>query len=220
MEALTDSPIWEETARQFTHDYLDITAVKSMLSSIQRGEVKLHTRKVSDPTPLSQLVLSQLSAASELIAPIEPASEILKSFKQATLVKESKLFCTYCNSVHFRKTSEISPNERLKCPNCGSPLIAPVDPRDKAFPTLQKKLKEGKRNFTADELKLRNGMLRSAGLVQAYGRRALAALSIYGVGVETASRILQRLHRNDDLLFVDLLESQKQFIRTKRYWSA
>jgi len=220
MGTLTDSPIWEETARQFTRDYLDIGAVRGMLEAIQRGEVKLHTRKVASPTPLSQLVLSQLSAASELIAPIEPASEVLKSFERATLVKQAKLFCTYCNTVHYRKESEIGANEKMKCPNCGSPLIAPVDPREKAFMPLQKKLKEGKRNFTADEIKLRNELLRSAGLVQAYGRRAVAALSVYGVGVETASRILQRLHRDEDLLFVDLLEAQKQFIRTKRYWQA
>lgn len=220
METLAGSPIHEETARQFIHDYLDIAAVKSLLSSIKRGEVKLHTRRLQEPSPLARLALSKLSAASELIAPIEPASEILKAFKHATLAKTTKLFCTYCNSVHYRKASEISANEKLKCAGCGSPLLAVVDPRDKTFPSLQKKLRASKRNFTASEIKLRKELLRAASLVQACGRRAIAALSVYGVGVETASRILQRLHRNEDLLFVDLLEAQKQFIRTKRYWQA
>ena len=218
MDALSGSPIYNETVRQFIHDYLDMKALRRMLESVKCGEVKLHAKKLSEPSPIASLALSKLSVASELIAPIEPASEILRSFKYATIAKQVKLFCTYCNSVHYRKISDVGENEKLHCPNCGSPMLAPVSPREQAFSSLQNKLKLGKRNFTSEEVKLRKELLRAAGLVQAYGRRALAALSVYGVGVETASRILQRLHRNEDLLFVDLLEAQKQFIRTKRYW--
>ncbi len=220
MDTLADSPIHSETMRQFIHDYMDFAAVKAFLSALQRNEIKIHTRRLPDPSPLARLALSKLSAASELIAPIEPASEILRSFKHATLAKQAKLFCTYCSTVQYRKIADIAPNEKMKCSSCSSPLLVLVDPREKAFPSLQKKLKGGKKNFTADEVKLRKELLRGAGLVQAYGRRAISALSVYGVGVETASRILQRLHRNEDLLFVDLLEAQKQFIRTKRYWQA
>lgn len=220
MESLSSSPIYEETMRQFIHDYLDIGAVKAFLTAIQHKQISLRTVRLPDPSPLASLAFSKLSAASELIAPIEPASEILRSFKHATLAKQAKLFCTYCNAVTYRKLSEIPANEKLKCPSCGSPLLAPVDTRDKAFPNLQKKLKGGKRNFTADEIKLRNELTRASSLVQAYGRRAVEALAVYGVGVGNASRILQRLHRTEDFLFVDLLEAQKQFIRTKRYWQA
>jgi ATP-dependent Lhr-like helicase len=220
MDSLAGSPIHAETMRQFIHDYMDFAAVKSFLSALQRSEIKIHARRLPDPSPLARLALSKLSAASELIAPIEPASEILRSFKHATLAKQAKLFCTYCSTVQYRKITDIAPNEKMECSNCSSPLLAPVDPREKAFPSLQKKLKGGKKNFTADEVKLKKELLRGAGLVQAYGRRAISALSVYGVGVETASRILQRLHRTEDLLFVDLLEAQKQFIRTKRYWQA
>ncbi|VVC72160.1 DEAD/H associated [uncultured archaeon] len=220
VDALSGSPIHEETMRQFIHDYLDISAVRDLLKKLHSGEIALKEFRVGKPSPLSSLALSKLSSASELIAPIEPASEILKSFKHATLAKQVKLYCTYCNSVIYKKISEIAPNEKIRCQNCDSPLVAVVDARDKAFPSLQKKLKEGKKIFTPDERKLWREMLRSAALVQAYGRRAVAALTIYGVGVETAARILQRLHRSEDLLFVDLLEAQKQFIRTKRYWQA
>ena len=218
MDALAGSPVYEETVRQFMHDYLDLEALKHLLTAVKRGDVKLHVRRLREPTPIASLALTKLSAAGELIGPIEPTSEILRSFKQAIIAKQVKLFCTYCNSVHYRKIAEIGEREKPLCPNCGSPMIAPVSPREQAFASLQSKLKSGKRNFTSDELKLRKELLRAAGLVEAHGRRALAALSVYGVGVETASRILQRLHRNEDLLFVDLLEAQKQFIRTKRYW--
>ncbi|MDD5317955.1 MAG: DEAD/DEAH box helicase [Candidatus ainarchaeum sp.] len=220
VDALSGSPIHAETMRQFIHDYLDFGSVRGLLGKIRSGEIGLHAARPGKPSPIARLALAKLSAASELIAPIEPASEILKSFRHATLAKQAKLCCTYCHAVFYRKLSEIPANAKITCPNCSSPLVATVDARESAFPSLQRKLKEGKKNFSPEERKLRLELQRTASLVQAYGRRAVAALSVYGVGAETASRVLQRLHRSEDLLFVDLLEAQKQFIRTKRYWQA
>ncbi len=219
MEAVAGSPVHEETLRQFMLDYFDMNAVRNLLGGIRSGAIAVESVRLPEPSPLARLSLLKLSAASELIAPIEPSGEILRGFKMQVLAKTAKLFCTYCNRVHYRKISEIGVREKIKCTSCGSELVAAVDPREKAFPPLQKKLKEEKK-LNAEEAKLRNELLRSAGLVQAYGRRAVAALGVYGVGVGTAARILQRLHRNEDLLFADLLEAQKQFIRTKRYWQA
>jgi len=66
----------------------------------------------------------------------------------------------------------------------------------------------------------RGELLLRASLVDAYGRRAALAFSTYGIGSRTAARILAKLHRKEEALFADLLEAQKQFIRTKRYWQA
>jgi len=65
-----------------------------------------------------------------------------------------------------------------------------------------------------EELRLR------ASLVEAYGRRAALCLNTYGVGSRTAARILAKLHKEERHLFFELLEAQKTFIRTKRYWAA
>jgi ATP-dependent Lhr-like helicase len=220
IDALAGSPVHAETMRQFIRDYLDLARLRWVFHAIGSGALAVKWVKGGRPSPVASLSLSKLSAAAELIAPIEPASEILKSFRQANLAKQAKLYCTFCNSVFYKKIADFGEKEKIRCPSCGSPLVAVVDPRDKAFPELQRKLREKKKAFTAEEKKLRNELLRSASLVQAYGRRAIAALSVYGVGVDTAARILARLHRSEDYLFVDLLEAQKQFIRTKRYWQA
>ena len=60
---------------------------------------------------------------------------------------------------------------------------------------------------------------RSADLVIAYGKRALVAQSVYGIGPQTASRVLSKMHESDDAFYRDLLEAKLQFITTRPYWN-
>ena len=215
VDSLIGSPIYEETLRQFEHDCLDLDAMKAALEAIASGKLKLHVLRLQEHTPLAKLTLLRLSAAIELIAPIEPSGEILKGFMLSTLQKQAKLWCTYCGAVQYSKLEELP--EKIACTSCGSPLMAVVDARDERFSQLAKKRKAGKA-LTADENKRLGELLRSAGLVEAYGKKAVIALSVYGVGVETAARVLRNIRRDERLFFADLLDAQKQFIRTRRYW--
>ncbi len=57
-----------------------------------------------------------------------------------------------------------------------------------------------------------------AGLIATYGMRAVIALEVFGIGPETAARLLARMHKNEHDFFYDLLVAQKTFIRTKSFW--
>jgi len=61
-------------------------------------------------------------------------------------------------------------------------------------------------------------LYRIANLVMAYGKRAVYALSAYGVGAETATRILSKFYENEDEFFKALLEAERNYIRTRRFW--
>ena len=211
IERMRGSPIYEETMREIFHDYVDVGRCAELLRELARGEVTVHFADVDEPTPLGRIGLTKLSSASELIAPIEPRSEILKAFRNQILSKRAKFACTYCGKLMYRVLREL-PN-RIKCETCGSSMLALVEKREK------EKMKKGKR-VKGEEEKLKKELLRSASLVDAYGRRAVFAMTVYGVGTETAARVLSRVHPNEEMLFVDLLEAQKQFIRTRRYWRA
>ncbi len=61
-------------------------------------------------------------------------------------------------------------------------------------------------------------MLLVSNLVSSFCMRAVIALSVFGVGPETAARILGRMHKSEGEFYHDLLAAQKTFIRTKAYW--
>ena len=82
---------------------------------------------------------------------------------------------------------------------------------------VEKKLK-GKR-LDRRERKTMDEMMRYSGLFEAYGPKAAIALSVYGVGHRSAARALMMLRRSETDFFIDLLDAQRNFIRTRKYWS-
>jgi ATP-dependent Lhr-like helicase len=82
---------------------------------------------------------------------------------------------------------------------------------------LQKK--RTKQSIDENEQKALTRARRSADLVIAYGKRAVVAQSVYGIGPQTASRVLAKMHESDEEFYKDLLEAKLQFIATKPYWN-
>lgn len=215
IEKLINTPIYSETLREVRENYLDVERCKLILNKIKSEEIKLHYLTLDRLSPFAKEELSALRA-SELIAPIEPSSKILEAFKTQILEKNTKLFCTYCNKITYKKIREIG---KINCPYCGSSLVASLDRNDRESEKIFKKRRQGKR-LSDKEKRHFLEIMKSASLADAYGKKAAIALSVYGVGPETATRVLQRLHKDENSFFVDLLEAQKQFIRTRRFWAA
>jgi len=81
---------------------------------------------------------------------------------------------------------------------------------------LVKKYLKG-RKLTKEEEKYLKEMNDSASLILTNRRDAILTLAGRGVGVKTASRILRKGLKEKDLL-KEILEAEKQFARTKRFW--
>ncbi|MEM3372968.1 MAG: DEAD/DEAH box helicase [Candidatus Anstonellales archaeon] len=65
-----------------------------------------------------------------------------------------------------------------------------------------------------------NSLKDSEILVRVYGKRAVYALSTYGISVATAKRVLKKYFLDDRHFFFSLLQAQMQFIRTHKFWKA
>jgi ATP-dependent Lhr-like helicase len=51
-----------------------------------------------------------------------------------------------------------------------------------------------------------------------YKKRAVYALNTFGVGINTAIRILTKPFRSDEEFFKELIEAEKRFVRTRMFW--
>ncbi len=204
------TPVHRETMREIFHDYLDVGACGWLLGEIRSGRVKVVSADVQELSPLGRAAVARISA-SELISPIEPSSEVLKAFKRQLLEKMARLMCTYCGRILYGRLENLG--KHIKCHSCGSSLVGMAGEKE------EKAWKKGAGKRSAEEKKIALEVMRTASLLNAYGRRGAIALSVYGVGPETAARVLLRMHQSEDLLLIDLLEAQKNFIKTKRYWS-
>src|SRR5207244_13291330 len=97
------------------------------------------------------------------------------------------------------------------CQNCGSALLAPLFWSTGYVASVLRK-KRTKQSLDESEQKALTRARRSADLVIAYGGRAVVAQCVYGIGRQTASRVVAKMHESDDEFYKDLLEATLQFI--------
>jgi hypothetical protein len=55
-------------------------------------------------------------------------------------------------------------------------------------------------------------------LVLSYGRQALVAMLTWGIGPQTASGILAKMHTRDEDFYADLLRAKLKYIQTRPFW--
>ncbi|RLI84979.1 MAG: helicase [Archaeoglobales archaeon] len=121
---------------------------------------------------------------------------ILHAFKERIENEECYMICVNCGCKVRMKVKMI---ERLECLRCGSRMVACVNAR--------------RGDVGIEEL------YRIANLVMCYGKRAIYALNTFGVGVNTAVRILSKFYRSEEEFLRELIEAEKRFIRTRIFWS-
>ncbi len=215
MKVLHGSPVYDEAMRDLTQNYFDLDTLSQFFNKINSGAIKFNAVNVKSLSPFSKLVLNSAYYTKELIMPLLPNDEIVESFSKYLLSKNIKMLCTYCGVNFSRKLSEIREEPDIKCPNCRSPMI--VQDKEEYRDIFEKRQKAKRLSRTEQETF--KEMMKQASLFSSYGGRAAIALSTYGVGPTSAARILMMLRRQEKFFYIDLIEAQKQFIKTKKYWS-
>ena len=145
-------------------------------------------------------------------------NEILELFKERLLDTEVMLVCINCGWSSRTKVSRLKVRLKyLECPMCSSMMIAVAHPMDAEdfLRAFKKKLKHGKKLEKNAEKAYRR-LIKAADLVQSYGFDAVLALASYGTGPDTAAKLLSQYR--DEALLVALMEREREFIRTRRFW--
>ncbi|MEM3181409.1 MAG: DEAD/DEAH box helicase [Candidatus Micrarchaeaceae archaeon] len=205
------TPVYEEAKRDILENYFDIETATSFLKEVKLGNISVETN--DGISALGNELLKANYAYGELLVETHSEEEI-NNIKKELIGKNIELFCTYCGFVFEHEITE--KDERILCQRCKSPMLCVYT--DARLDAWQKK-KKGKK-VNEKEQKDYEEMIRETGLVEAYGNRALMALSTYGIGLETAARVLKMLRKSYKEFYIDLLNAQRNFIKTRKYWKA
>ena len=212
------TPIYDETIREAQVERADFEGVKKIFKQIKERNMEVRFFRSKDkPTPLAYHILYRHVDIPELIAPENVAADNMARLRISIEGRAIDLLCFDCANLTTEITVASLP-EHPSCRNCGSALLAPVF-WSSAYVTSVLRKKRTKQSLDESEQKALTRARRSADLVIAYGRRAVIAQSVYGIGPQTASRVLAKMHESDDDFYKDLLEAKLQFITTRPYWN-
>lgn len=213
--AYEGTPLYEETVNEIVREKLDILLAESILRQIQTGDISITVHKSEEPSPMAMAAITNMGA-SDIIFPKRAEREILKTLKARLERKKVKLFCVHCGEWNASFTIKHL-EEYPKCRLCGARFLAILDGRDKdTMKAIRKRLRREKVTEEEEELIIR--AKRSADLMLAYGKRAALALSGRGIGPQTASRVLAKMHTDEEELLRDILEAERTYARTRRFW--
>lgn len=214
-----NTPILDETLREAMIEKVDIRKAKEIMRDVRNGKIKVSTVFSQEkPTPLAYHMLAKFSDMSELMAPETLLITNIDKMKMAIGARKASLLCMSCGQwAEENKIRDLG--EQPVCRKCGSKLLAPLYPSQDAEHVYEvlKRRREGK-EVSEEELKELTLARRTADLVLSYGKKAVMALEVKGVGPETASRILGKMHPKDDDFFMDLLKAKILYLRTREFW--
>jgi ATP-dependent Lhr-like helicase len=213
------TPIYDETLREAMLEKVDIGKVKEIMHAIKEGKIKVSTLyRYEKPTPIAFHILTKYSDLSELMAPERVLLSNIEKMKKALEARTATLLCMSCGEWSCEEKIRDLP-EQPACKKCCSRLLALLYPKQDTsrLKELLKKRREAK-EFSAEELKELANARRTADLILSYGKKAIIALEVKGVGPETAFRILGKMHPLEDEFYVDLLRAKIQYLRTREYW--
>lgn len=213
---LEDTVAEREALREAIQDYFNIEAVKRFVEEVRAGRVRLEAyrgRMDSDISPLTRQILIQ-ALPQGLIPKGEAPLNIVDIVRERLQNREVILACIHCRKWMGRYKVKYLPEE-IVCPKCGAKAIGATHRED-----ILKILEKWHRGLkmSDDEKKSFEEFQKSISLIMSYGKRALIALAARGVGPTTAARILKGYFKTEEEFYLQILEAEKEYLRTRMFW--
>ena len=186
---LRNTPIYREAVREIFLEKMNVKKLKEIVESLNEFTISCYNS-------LSPISLASREHTFDLLMPSKPTAAIIDAFKKRLENEDCIIHCLNCNTTFRSKVKYAEP----KCIKCKSKFVACVNARRNVKEISKKEL------------------YKIANLVMSYGINAIYALNTYGIGVENAARILSKYYPDEKSFFVELLEAEKKYIRTRKFW--
>ena len=200
-----DTPAYNEAVNKVLWDDLDIVNTEKVLSMIADGEIEIVSGKVA---PIG---LEGVTRSKELMQPVRASHSILMAMKKR--IEEELVFATCMSCATQRRLRVGDAPRKLKCPNCGSVMIAVLKEYERENVRLIKQ-----DHLTQHEKKDLQRMSKNANLVMEEGNRAVFTLAGRGIGPDSASRLLRGIFVDEDDFLRGIMAAEVQYAKTKRFW--
>jgi ATP-dependent Lhr-like helicase len=212
------TPIFEEALQETGRDLIDMARGKQILMLAADGRIDVRTfLSAEKPTPIAYALLYRYLEVPEALAPDSLGKSSYQRMKASIFGTEISLVCFKCGLDQGVALVGELPDEP-RCRSCDSGLLAPCYwGTGKLMALLDKKAR--KAELGEDERAELAKARRCADLVLSYGKKAVIAQTVYGIGPQTASRILAEMRDEEEAFYRDLLEAKIRFVTTRQYWS-
>ena len=208
------SPLVKEALRELFHDKYDLGNTEKILNQIKENKITVKWMEVDKFSKLSEPILDHTTKYYS--SPVNLDKGILDLVRARLAKTKHRLVCARCGKwERVVLTKEVG---SLVCPYCKSRQITATFYSDYDLPKIIRKKQEGKK-LTTDEKNKYYRAWKVASLIENFGKLAITVLSGYGVGADTAARILRNMV-DDEIIYKQIYEAERQYIVTRGFWDS
>jgi ATP-dependent Lhr-like helicase len=214
-EKYSQSPLVKEALRELFHDKYDLKNTEKILHKLQSQEIQIKWNDVTQFSKLAEPILDHTTKYYSSPSNIDKG--ILDLVKTRLLKTKHRLVCVRCGKwERVFQTNEIK--ESLICPYCKGRQITATFYSDYDLQKIIQKKYNGKKISTEEDHKLKRAWKVSS-LIENFGNTAILVLSGFGVGADTAARILRNMV-DDEILYKQIYEAERQYVMTRGFWDS
>ena len=218
IEALRDTPVYDEAMSMIFHDDLDVEGAKDVLEKISAGAVEVKIVESEGLTPIARIGVEEISRRGEIVSP----ERLRGLLRQSTRARVNDTFlaavCTNCwNFVELRRVLDLE--ELAKCPACGKPSVGlSTDTYENMFSLAMKA--RSRADMRGEKHKQIEALKKTAELRKEYGHAADMLLGGRGIRYAEAAALAAKM-RKEGTDIVDLvIEGEREALRRRYFFEA
>ncbi len=190
-------PLVDEVIEKVLWERMDIEHAKKVIQEIKDGKIKFTTQKISPIT------LEGERWENKFLRPFGFDVTILASIKKRLMGAKIAQVCLNC----FYSWETIVERAHISCPKCKGRMLSTL--KSKNMVATKERLKKEKKEYRR--------LYKNASLVATYGKDAILVLAGYGIGPDTAARILAKQKKGNELL-EEIVKAEITYSKTRQFW--
>ena len=214
-ERYSKTALVHEALRELFHDKYDLKNTAIILKKIKDDKIHVTWLEVDKFSKLAEPILDH--TAKYYSSPANLDKGIIDLVKARLEKTKHRLVCARCGKWE-RVTQTFEVKKVMICPYCKARQITATYYSDYDLPKIIRKKHDGKK-LSAEEKHKFDRAWKVASLVENFGRTAVTVISGYGVGADTAARILRNMV-DEEHLFKQIYEAERQYVVTRGFWDS
>ena len=214
-ERYSKTPLVKEALRELFHDKYDLKNTEILLKKIRNNDIQIKWFDVDRFSKLAEPILDHTT--KYYASPSSIDKGLLNMVKTRLLKTKHRLLCVRCGRWERVVTTKDVKNS-LSCPYCKARQITATYYSDYDLQKIIQKKHQGKK-ISSDENHRFVRAWKVSSLIENFGKTALIVLSGYGVGADTAARILRNMV-DDENLYKQIYQAERQYVMTRGFWDS
>jgi ATP-dependent Lhr-like helicase len=218
IEALRDTPVYEEAMSMIFHDDLDLAGSADVIEKINAGAIEVKLIESEALSPIARIGVEEISRRGEIVSP----ERLRALLKQSTRARVNDTFlvavCTNCwNFLELRRVGDLE--GLIKCPVCEKEAIGlSTDSYENVFSLAMKT--RSRADMRGKKLKLVEAVRKSAELRKEYGHSADMLIAGRGIRLAEAATLAAKMRKEGTDLVELIIEGEREALRRRYFLGA